>query len=213
MKSFLSKSEKYRPVSNQNVRPNTTNYNNKSSFNQHHNHNQNQDNSSSSSSSNLLARTTTKDNYKIESQPNQFQDNHYHWQNSSNPSESKDTTTTTTGTSAKETVDEDGEIELLFHKCFSNKQWQNAVLYTVVKTSLTNPELKTSIKREGDRNYQGRLHRRLSSGISNFYQLLEVHRAESRKGVDPDLMSLSHVLRYNYSRMYYFVQIKKNVAD
>ena len=167
-------------------------------------------------SSQLTCKSTTGEH---ESVVDSSRDNHssksyissknYHWrigQNGSEDSNSlkvkKDTPTSTKTKMLKSTTfemseeeEEDEDIEKLFHQCFSNKQWQNAVLYTVVKTSLTNPELKTSIRREGDRNYQGRLHRRLSSGISNFYQLLEVHKMESRKGQDPDLMSLSHVLR------------------
>ena len=173
----------------------------------------------------IVGKHGTADNHSqgIHSNNGYISSKSYHWQQNGQDGDNShslvcrdiSTTITTTATKSKmvktikaamatatvdtedEDEEEDEDIENLFHQCFSNKQWQNAVLYTVVKTSLTNPELKTSIRREGDRNYQGRLHRRLSSGISNFYQLLEVHRMESRKGEDPDLMSLSHVLRYD----------------
>ena len=170
----VNKDNHYLPAGHEQQQyPETFHYNPVSNHN-----NQHDPNRRSSKESNSIKLTKAKSKKLLKTTT------HYEWDNDKSENEEVED---------EEATEED--IERIFHQCFSERQWQNAVLYTVVKTSLANPELKTSIKREGDRSYQGRLHRRLSSGISNFYQLLEVHKAENRKGGDPDLMSLSNVLR------------------
>ena len=93
------------------------------------------------------------------------------------------------------------ELEILFKQHFTNHYWQNAVLHTVVKTSLDdNPHLKVVVKTEEENAtcQSRRLDRRLSSisGIGNFNQLLEVHDKTNRGKDPPDLMTMSTILRY-----------------
>jgi len=91
------------------------------------------------------------------------------------------------------------ELEIQLKQQFTNQYWQNAVLHTVVKTSLNDPRLYKSIVKTVEENAtrRSRLERRLSSsGIESFKQLLEVHDKTNRGKDPPDLITLSAILRY-----------------